>query len=63
MTGYQSRLLKAGDRVCWRNDQADRGTGTETDWAGVTIRWDIRSEQSILHNDMGQVERAPANLI
>jgi hypothetical protein len=63
MTGNESRTLKVGDRVCWRNDQADRGTVTETDWAGVTIKWDNRSEQSILHNDMGLVERARANLI
>jgi hypothetical protein len=63
MTGTESRALKVGDLVCWRNDQADRGTVTETNWAGVTIKWDNRSEQAILHNDMAQVERAPANLI
>jgi len=63
MTGEQSRLLKAGDRVCWRNDQADRGTVTETHWAGLTIRWDSRGQQAILHNDMGSVERVPTNLI
>ena len=63
MTGEQSRLLKAGDRVCWRNDQTDRGTVTETNWAGVTIKWDNRSQQATQHNDMGQIERAPANLI
>jgi hypothetical protein len=63
MTGDQSRLLKVGDRVCWRKDQADRGTVTETNWAGVTIKWDNRSQQVIQLNDMGQVERATANLI
>jgi hypothetical protein len=63
MTGTESRALKVGDLVCWRNDQADRGTVTETNWAGVTIKWDNRSEQAILQNDMAQVERAPANLI
>ena len=62
MTGEQSRLLKAGDRVCWRNDQADRGKVIETNWAGATIKWDNRGKQAILHNDMGQVERALPNL-
>jgi hypothetical protein len=37
MTGEQSRQLKVGDKVCWQNDQADRGTVTETNWAGVTV--------------------------
>jgi hypothetical protein len=59
MTGDQSRALKVGDRVCWNADQNDRGTVTEKNWAGVTIKWDNRSEQTILHNDMAQVERVP----
>ena len=63
MTGDQSRTLSVGDRVCWRNDKNDQGTITETNWAGVTIKWDNRSEQAILHNDMAQVERVPVNLM
>jgi hypothetical protein len=64
MTGDQSRLLlNVGDRVCWQNDQADQGSVTETNWAGVTVKWDIRSEQTILHNDMTQVERVPTKII
>jgi hypothetical protein len=59
MTGEQSRLLKVGNKVCWQNDQADRGTVTETNWAGLTIKWDNRDEQSILHNDMGSVSLVP----
>jgi hypothetical protein len=55
MTGAQSRLLKAGARVCWRGEQNDQGTVTETNWSGVTLKWDSRSEQSILHNDMNAV--------
>jgi hypothetical protein len=62
MTGEQSRALKVGDRVCWQNDHADGGTVTDKSWAGVTIKWDNRSEQNILHNDMGQVERMPSNV-
>jgi hypothetical protein len=58
MTGDQSRTLGIGDRVCWQNDGADQGTVTETNWAGVTIKWDNRGEQAILHNDMPQVHRA-----
>lgn len=59
MTGDQSRLLSVGDRVCWNSDKNDLGIVTEKNWAGVTIKWDNRSEQSILHNDMVQVERVP----
>ena len=55
MTPAESRLLKAGARVCWRNDNNDQGTVTETSWSGVTLKWDSRSEQSIMHNDMGAV--------
>ena len=59
MTGDQSRLLIVGERVSWQNDQSDQGTVTETNWAGVTIKWDNRGEQQILHNDMARVERVP----
>jgi hypothetical protein len=63
MTGEQSRLLKVGDTVRWQKDQADEGTVTETHWAGVTIKWDNRGEQAILHNDMAQLEWVQANSI
>ena len=59
MTGEQSRLLQVGGKVCWQNDQADRGTVTETSWSGLTIKWDNRSQQEILHNDMAQVGPVP----
>ena len=55
MTGSQSRLLNVGARVCWRDDQNDLGTVTEKNWAGVTVKWDNRSQQSVLHNDMACV--------
>jgi hypothetical protein len=58
MTGEQSRALKPGNRVCWQKDQTDQGTITETNWSGVTVKWNSRGEQAILHNDMGQIERA-----
>jgi hypothetical protein len=57
MTGEQSRRLAVGDRVYWGADKSDQGVITDKNWAGVTIKWDNRKEQSILHNDMGQVER------
>jgi hypothetical protein len=63
MTGEQSRHLGVGDRVCWQKDQADKGRVTEKNWAGVTVKWDNRNEQTILHNDMGQIERAPASSV
>jgi hypothetical protein len=63
MTGDQSRQLSVGDRVYWNTDKNDQGTVTEKDWAGVTVKWDNRSEQSILHNDMAQVERVPTKIM
>jgi hypothetical protein len=63
MTGDQSRLLKPFDRVCWQNDQADQGTVIEKNWFGLTIKWDNRGEQTILHNDMARVERVPKKTV
>jgi hypothetical protein len=51
MIGEQSRKFKVGNRVCWQKDPADQGTVTETNWAGVTIKWDNRSKQESFHND------------
>jgi hypothetical protein len=59
MTGDQSRLLKVGDRVCWGDTTTDLGTVVATSWSGVTILWDDGESNSVNHNDMGQVERAP----
>jgi hypothetical protein len=63
MTGEQSRQLHVGDRVCWQNNRADQGTIAETNWAGVTIKWDNRSKQAIHHNDMAQVEQVPNKVV
>jgi hypothetical protein len=52
MTSTQSRLLNVGARVCWRDDRNDQATVTETNWSGVALKWDNRSQQSVLHNDM-----------
>ena len=57
MTGDQSRLLTIGDRICWGAKSTDLGTVTRKNWSGVSVKWDDRSEQAILHNDMAQVER------
>jgi hypothetical protein len=57
MTGENSRKLRVGDKVCWQKDKADKGIITETNWAGVTVKWENRSEQAILHNDMAQIDR------
>jgi hypothetical protein len=59
MTGDQSRRLNPGDRVGWQDSITDLGTVIEKKWAGVTIKWDNRTQQAILHNDMTQVERLP----
>ncbi|WP_439924403.1 hypothetical protein [Nitrobacter sp. JJSN] len=57
MTGTESRLLNVGARVYWKADREDAGTVTEKNWAGVTIKWDNREEQTILHNDMSMVTK------
>jgi hypothetical protein len=62
VTGDQSRLLKVGDRVCWGAKTTDLGTVVGTAWSGVSIDWDSRGKQQILHNDMAQVERVPKKI-
>jgi hypothetical protein len=44
--------------VIWHGDSKDTGTVIERDWAGVTIKWDNREQQKILHNDMAMVTKA-----
>jgi hypothetical protein len=63
MTGDQSRLLKAGDRVCWGSTMIDQGTVIGTSWSEVTISWDDGEASSVSHNDMAKVERVPTKLI
>jgi hypothetical protein len=63
MTGDQSRRRNVEDRVRWNNDTNDQGTVIEKNWAGVTVKWDNRGEQAILHNDMILVERAATKLM
>jgi hypothetical protein len=55
MTGEQSRRLLVGDRVCWCVDNKDLGSVAAKNWSGVTLKWDNRSVQFVLHNDMAQV--------
>ena len=55
MTGDESRKLKVGDRVNWSQNQNDQGTIKATNWSGVSLKWDNREEQSVLHNDMALV--------
>jgi hypothetical protein len=62
MTGEQSRGLKVGDRVCWGNDKNDQATVIEKDWSGVTLKWDNRGEQSVMHNDMAMVFPIPKSV-
>ena len=62
MTGSQSRLLKAGDRVCWQASATDLGTVVQTSWSAVTIDWDNGHTASIQHNDMTQIERSPVKV-
>ena len=54
MTGDESRNLKVGSRVRWGADEGDQATVVERNWSGVTLKWDHRAEQSVLHNAMKQ---------
>jgi hypothetical protein len=62
VTGDQSRLLKAGDRVCWGTTTTDQGTVIATSWSEVTISWDDGETNSVSHNDMAKVERVPVKV-
>jgi hypothetical protein len=62
MTGDESRKLVVGDRVYWMGDVKNQGTITGSSWSGVTIDWDDGDSNSISHNDMMQVQRAPVDL-
>jgi hypothetical protein len=57
MTGSESRLLLVNARVIWNADKEDAGTIIDRDWAGVTIKWDSREQQTLLHNDMAMVSK------
>jgi hypothetical protein len=60
MTGEESRKLKSGDCVFWRDDLKNQGSVRGTSWSGVTIDWDDGESTSVSHNDMAQVSRAPS---
>jgi hypothetical protein len=60
MTGDESRKLKSGDRIFWRDDLKNQGTVRGTSWSGVTIDWEDGESTSVSHNDMAQVSRAPS---
>ena len=55
MTGDQSRKLKVGDRICWKDDEIDAGTIIGVAWSGVTITWNDGDSSSVRHNDMSDV--------
>jgi hypothetical protein len=58
MAGEESRKLKSGDRVFWRDDSKNQGTVRGMSWIGVTIDWDDGESTSVSHNDMVEVNRA-----
>lgn len=52
MTGEKSRALVVGTTVFWKNNKDDFGTVIAKDWSSVTVKWDSRDSQKIMHNDM-----------
>ena len=59
MTVTESKGLKKGNRIYWR-DATDSGTITETSWDAVTIAWDNSQVAIVHHGDMREIERSPA---
>jgi hypothetical protein len=57
MTSSESRALKKGDRVCWRDDAADAGTINATSWDAVTIAWDNGKVATVHHGDMREIHK------
>mgnify|MGYP001794759604 CR=1 FL=1 len=56
MISEQSKLLKIGQRVAWRDNTADQRTIAATNCSGDQITWDNGKDQFLHHNDMGEVE-------
>jgi hypothetical protein len=59
MTPDQSKQLKVGHRVAWRDSATDQGTVVATDWSGVQIKWDNGKTQFFHHNNMSEVSSVP----
>ena len=59
MTPQESRDLKVGDRVRWKDDAKDQGQIVGRDWSGVQIKWDSGKATYYYHNDMREVSRLP----
>lgn len=58
----QSKRLKIGQRIAWRDSETDRGTVMACDWSGVRIAWDNGKETFFHHNDMAEIRVAPLSL-
>ena len=55
MTGTNLGPYTSAHTFAGVEDKNDQGTVTALNWAGVVLRSDNRSEQTILHNDMAMV--------
>ena len=60
MTVTESKGLRKGNRVYWRDDAADGGHITELSWDAVTIARDNGQVAIVHHGDMREIERSPA---
>jgi hypothetical protein len=60
MTAAESKKLRKGNRVCWRNDAADSGTISGTSWDAVTIAWDNGHVATVHHGDMREIQSTSA---
>ena len=52
MTRDESKALKVGTRVRWKDNLSDEGIVTENDWSSVKITWDDKRTSVMHHNDM-----------
>jgi hypothetical protein len=62
MTPQESKHLKIGDRVRWKDDAKDQGEIVGRDWSGVQIKWDSGKTTYYHHNDMRAVSRIPTRV-
>jgi hypothetical protein len=60
MTGDQSKLLKAGTRVYFNGNNADRGIITANFASYVTINWEDGHQSFTGHRNMQRVELSVA---
>jgi hypothetical protein len=58
MKPEQSRKLKIGQRLAWRDSATEQCVVESSDWSGVNVKWDNGKEQFFHHNNADDFEVA-----